>query len=90
MRLLIAVVPIFFLMTGCFATKVVNSAEQEGELIKHRRSHFVGGLGTSVIKVDCPKGVYSIAEGQSFGDRMLTGLTLGIWNASTAKVTCAK
>jgi hypothetical protein len=76
--------------TGCTYYLVQNTKLAEGEVKKYSTSHYMGGFGNSVVKVDCPKGVKFIQQGQSFGDQMLEGLTVGIWNPGTATITCAK
>lgn len=89
MRRLLLIAPVF-LVAGCLTTTVVNPKAADGELKVYPKSHFMGGFGTAVIKVDCPNGIKSITEGRTFGNQMLGGLTLGIWNPGTAKVVCAK
>ena len=81
---------LLILASGCLHTKIINPSAEAGETKDLRRTHYMGGFGLAEIQVDCPNGIKSIAEGRTFGDSMLTGLTLGIWNPSTARITCAK
>ena len=77
-------------MSGCIVTKVENPKAQAGELQEFTTAHWLWGLGEQTVNATCPRGIASIAHGQTFGNAFLQGVTLGIYNPNTVRVTCAK
>ena len=89
MRLLVSASLAVF-ATSCMTMKIVDRKTEPGLTKDYARSHWMWGTGTAVVKLDCPNGVHSISEGHTFGNSVMRGLTLGIWQPSTARVVCAK
>ena len=87
-RLFCAVV--FLSLSGCIHPLVSDSTKEIGEIKEYKRTHWMWGLGVSSIDVQCPNGIKFIEQGKSIGDSFLTSITMGIWQRSTGKVTCAK
>jgi Bor protein len=78
------------LAVGCMTTKVIDTSTQPGAVVELQAVHYMGGLGEPVVKADCANGVHSIAQGKTFGNAVLSSLTLGIYTPQTVRVTCAR
>jgi hypothetical protein len=75
-------------LSGCITTKMVNSKMKAGETQDLQVVHHAG-FGTPTATPSCPRGVASIAQGRTFGQGFMSGITLGIYEPSTIRVACA-
>jgi hypothetical protein len=90
MRMLLLGTAFLMSLSGCITTKVQNTSATPGDVKDYTTVHWLWGFGKDTVKPDCPNGVASIGQGRTFGNAMLGGLTLGIYNPNTIRVTCAK
>ncbi len=86
-RILTAVV-VAISLSGCITTKLVNSKMKVGESQDLQVVHHEG-FGDPTATPSCPHGVASIAQGGTFGQGFMSGITLGIYEPMTIRVACA-
>lgn len=76
-----------FALGGCLHTKFVNNKLSGGSREQHKTAHYMGGFGQSTFVPSC-KAAKSIKVGSTFGDVMLTLVTIGIYDPRTYEVEC--
>ncbi len=77
---------------GCFRTSYQTALPPGGPSHHETVRYALWGLaGSKDVDLDavCPKGVHSFGTYASFGDLVLTGITLGIYSPRTVEVDCA-
>lgn len=79
-------------LTGCWSTTFTYSNKAPGRVEEVGRTFYIFGLidGNDALRGYelCPEGVQSVQKIHTFGDMLLTCITLSIYSPNTVRVTC--
>jgi len=76
-------------ISSCVSLEAMDSSAKSRHLAEYHTNHYIYGVVSAKVEINCPGGVAKIYEGYTYRDGLVNIVTLGLYNPRTAKVVCA-